>query len=287
MGPTPRAAANGRMIKRFTVSAVMLVLLVGSALAHDMFLIVPDHDVAAGVEIGVSLYNGTFDKSENTIDRDRMIDVTVVDGAGVALHPGADAWADEGATSVLTIATGPPGTLLVGVSTGPRMIELSAEDFNEYLKHDGVLDVLEARTRSGSLDQSANERYSKHVKTLLRVGGESSDTWMHRLGYPVEIVPLVDPAGLAAGDTLEALVLADGEPLAGQLVYASHEGYHSHEDDGTHQEAVRTRTDDDGVVRVEISQPGRWYLRLIHMTTSAEEGVDYISNWATLTFEVH
>ncbi len=251
-----------------------------------MFLIVPDHDVPAGVEIGISLYNGTFDKSENTIDRDRMIDVTLVNGAGAVSHPSADQWTDEESTSVLTVSSGPPGTLLLGVSTRPRMIELSAEDFNEYLRHDGVLDTLAARERDGNLGEAANERYSKHVKTLLRVGGESSDSWQHRLGYPVEFVPLVDPAALGVGDEMKVLVLADGEPLAGQLVYASFGGYHAHGDDGTHQEAVRTRSGDDGVVSFEIGRTGRWYLRMIHMVPSTEEGVDYVSNWATLTFEV-
>ena len=105
--------------------------------------------------------------------------------------------------------------------------------------------------------------------------------------YPVEFVPLVDPAGLSAGDTMAALAMADGEPLAGTLVYASFDGHHGHGDDGTHREAVKMRTDDQGTVRFEITHAGRWYLRLIHMVPVDEEGVDYESNWATLTFEVH
>ncbi|MCP4656515.1 MAG: DUF4198 domain-containing protein, partial [bacterium] len=77
-------------------------------------------------------------------------------------------------------------------------------------------------------------------KTILRVGGETSDSWNRRLGYPVEIVPLADPSVLTAGETLEARVLVDGKPVAGQLVYAGYEGYHALGDDGSHQEAVRT-----------------------------------------------
>ena len=275
------------MIKRLVLSLSVIGLLVGNALAHDMFLIAPDHDVPPDTDITISLYNGTFDKSENTIDRDRMSDVTLVDGEGWVSNPRLDAWRDEGQTSVLTVSSGEPGTLLVGVSTRPRVIELKAADFNEYLRHDGVLDVLDARSRDGSLDQDANEWYAKHVKTLIRVGGESSATWKHRLGYAAEIVPLDDPSELKAGDTLEALVLADGEPLAHHLVYASYAGFRSHEDDGTHQEAVQTRTDRNGIARVEVSQAGRWYLRLIHMVPSTERNIDYVSNWATLTFEVH
>ena len=47
-----------------------------------------------------------------------------------------------------------------------------------------------------------------------------------------------------------------------------------------------TRAGPAGVARIEVTRVGRWYVRLIRMVEAAEEGVDYESNWATLTFEV-
>ena len=41
-----------------------------------------------------------------------------------------------------------------------------------------------------------------------------------------------------------------------------------------------------GIFSFEISHQGRWYVRLIRMVPVPEEGVDYESNWATLTFDV-
>jgi uncharacterized GH25 family protein len=263
-----------------------VALVAVAAFGHDMFLVLPDHDFPEGSRITVALFNGTFDTSENTIDRERMIDVRVIDGANRGAHPSADQWRDEGKTSYLDFQSGPPGTYVVGVSTAPRMIELTAEEFNGYLAHDGVSDVLEARRRDGALDQSAAERYSKHVKTILQVGGSTTESYGHRLGYPVEIVPLANPGDLASGLTLDVLVLAEGEPVSGQLVYASYEGFHSHDDSGAHREAATLRTDEKGVARIELTRSGRWYVRLIRMLPSEDEGVDYESNWATLTFEV-
>jgi uncharacterized GH25 family protein len=266
---------------------VALAFLVAAPLrAHDMFLVVEDHDLPAGTEVAVALYNGTFDKSENAIDRDRMIDVTVIDGAGEVGHPTADQWRDGDDSSILSFSTQGAGTYVVGVSTRPRMIELSADDFNKYLEHDGVLDVLAARDSEGILDRPANERYSKHVKTILQVGGEATETYSTFLGYPIEIVPQANPAALRPGDTLRVLVMADGAPVVKQLVYASYDGYHSRDDSGGHQEAFNTRTDERGVAEIEISRSGRWYVRLIRMLPVDEQGVDYESNWATLTFEV-
>jgi uncharacterized GH25 family protein len=272
-------------MKRLTV-LVALVLTAVAARGHDLFLVVPDHDVPQSSEITVALYNGTFDASENTIDRDRMVDVTVIDGGGEATHPSTDQWWDEETTTFLEFSCGAPGTYVVGVSTAPRLIELTAEEFNEYLEHDGVLDMLEARRRDGVADQDSVERYSKHVKTILQAGGSTSDSYGHRFGYPVEIVPLANPGVLHAGDTLEVLVLAHGKPVVGHLVYASYEGFHFHHRSGTHHEAAKLRTDDRGVATIELARSGRWYVRLIHMVTVDEEDVDYESNWATLTFEV-
>jgi uncharacterized GH25 family protein len=268
-----------------TLGLLGLLLLSTAATAHDMFLVVPDHDLPPQTDVTVSLFNGTFEQSENTIDRERMVDVSVVDGEGEVSHPAVEQWRDQGQVTLLDFRTGSPGTYVVGVSTRARMIELSAEDFNDYLEHDGVLDVLEARRREGTLDRSASERYSKHVKTILQVGETATESYLNRLYYPIEIVPLANPAGLQVGDSLDCLVLADGDPVAGQLVYASYVGYLAGEV-GESREAVRTRTDDAGVARLEISRQGRWYVRLIRMVPSADEGVDYESSWATLTFEV-
>jgi hypothetical protein len=255
-------------------------------MAHDMFLVVSDHHLPADADATVSLFNGTFDRSENSIDRERMLDVSIVDGEGTVVHPGEDRWRDDGDASHLSFRTGTPGTYLIGVSTRARGISLSAEEFNDYLEHDGVLDVLDARREGGALGRDAHERYAKHVKTILQVGDRETDTYRHRLGYPVEIVPLAHPASLQTGETLEVLVLADGKPVAGQLVYASHEGFHSHDEKGGHREAIGTRTDGEGVARIEISRSGRWYVRLIRMVESERDGVDYESNWATLTFQI-
>ena len=272
-------------MKLLTMMLALVALSVPVA-GHDMFLVAESHALPVASTVPISLYNGTFDKSENSIERARMIDVSVVDGQGDIHHPSADQWRDEGNISMLDLETGESGTYVLGVSTRPRMIELSAEDFNEYLKHDGVLDVLAAREKDGSLQQPANERYSKHVKSILQVGEIPSESYLQVLGYPIEIVPQTNPADLEKGDTLRVLVLADGQPAAGQLVYASFAGFHHQDDAGGHQEAVKTRTDERGVAEVDLSQAGRWYVRLIRMLPVDEAGVDYESNWATLTFQV-
>jgi uncharacterized GH25 family protein len=274
------------MRKTFALTIGLLLLVVGSLQAHDMFLKLSDYVLAPNSEAAVALLNGTFEESENIITRDRMLDVSIVHGDGSVTHPDTSRWYDEGKQAMLDFETGAPGTYVLGVSTAPRVIELSAEDFNDYLRHDGVLDVLAMREENGTLDQGARERYSKHVKALVQVGEARSDAYTQPLEYPIEIVPQQNPYDLAQGDDLAVQVLRDGAPVADQIVYASYAGHHTHDDDGDHQEAVQTRTDADGMATISLSETGRWYIRLIHMVQVDEADVDYASNWATLTFEV-
>jgi uncharacterized GH25 family protein len=271
-------------VRHFLLIAFMLTAQ--PSFGHVLFLVVPDHDVPANTQVEIALVNGTFDKSENAISRSRMVDVTYLDGDGKRVSVPTSAWRDEDLKAIVSLNSGGEGTALLGVSTGSRLIEMSAEDFNRYLRNDGVLDTLEARRAAGTLDNPARESYAKHVKTLLRVGGGSSDAWQTVLGYPVELVPLSNPFELRSGDTLRLKVLASGKALPNQLVFASHENFHGHGDDGSHEEAEKARSDKQGVVEIPVSEPGRWYVRLIHMVEDESEEYDYISEWATLTFEV-
>ncbi len=274
------------MTKKTLLTALALLLVVGSLYAHDMFLKLSSYFLAPNTDATIALYNGTFDKSENVITRDRMLDVSIVGPDDEVVHPDTSAWWEKDDVTWLNFKTGEVGTYVLGVSTASRVIDLSSEAFNEYLAHDGVLDALEARKQQGTLGNDASERYSKHVKAIYQVGDKQTDAYAHRLGYPIEIVPLTNPYELGVGASCAVLVLRDGKPVANQLVYASYGGFHAHDDSGTHVEAVKTRTDDGGVARFEVTKKGQWYIRLIHMVESDEEGIDYESNWATLTFEV-
>ena len=50
---------------------------------------------------------------------------------------------------------GATGTYVAGVSTRSRLIDLSADDFNDYLVHEGLTDMLSERQEQGIDDQPA------------------------------------------------------------------------------------------------------------------------------------
>ncbi len=264
----------------------VLVLASSNLFAHDMFLKLRSYIVEPNTKVTVALYNGTFDKSENVITRDRMIDVSLVGPINHRNRINKNQWRDGWYESLLDLDLKSSGTHVIGVSTETRIIELSAEDFNGYLKHDGILDVLEARKKSGEINQPARELYSKHVKTVIQVGTKHTESFNINLGYPIEIILSQNPYTLKKGDELGFQVLRNGKPVINQLVYASYAGFHEHADEGSHVETATMRTNSEGFGKVIISENGEWYLRVIHMVKSDKEGIDYESNWATFTFQI-
>jgi uncharacterized GH25 family protein len=75
--------------------------------------------------------------------------------------------------------------------------------------------------------------------------------------------------------------------MVGQIIYASYVGFERKAYQPNDQrEAVRTTTDLNGAARIRLEEAGHWYVRLIHMVKVDEPDTDYVSNWATLTFEV-
>jgi uncharacterized GH25 family protein len=258
-----------------------LLLVAASAAAHDLFLRARDYFLAQNSAVELLVLNGTFDESEGPVTRDRIRDISLVAPAGTT-HPDTGAWHPRGDTTYLRFRTAESGTYVVGASVLPRVLALSADDFNQYLRSDGIADVLDARRRAGELGKAARERYSKHVKAVLQVGEKRTDQYRTLLGYPAELVPLENPYTLVAGDSLEVRALVDGSSVSGQLVLAG-----GRSAGGKVIAESSARTDAQGVAHVLIHSPGQWYVKFIHMVrVPADREVDYESKWATLTFEV-
>jgi uncharacterized GH25 family protein len=228
----------------------------------------------------VRLLNGYFNRSENAVERDRMLDVSVVTPSGDRVNPPASDWRDENNSASLSFQTGGAGTYVAGVSTKPREITLKAAQFNDYLSHDGLPDTLAQRRRDKEISKSARERYSKHVKTIFQVGENRTNGFKTALGYPVEIITQQNPYELKVGNMLVVLCVKDGNPVANQFVMAGRE---------SNRRVIASpgvRTDEHGIARVKLVGGGKWFVKFIHMTKLNQADLDYESKWASLTFEI-
>lgn len=258
------------------------LLLVGAAVlqAHDLFFKLDSYLVPANAPVRVAVLNGTFQESEDPVAPGRLDGLDLV-AAGQRSGLPRSAWSAEGDTSWLSFRTRDAGTYVIGASTRPREIRLEAEDFNYYLAHEEILDVLVRRAEERELDRPARERYSKHVKAVFQVGEDRSGGFDVVLGHRAELVPLENPYTLDPGDVLPVRVIVDGKPIEGLTVIAGGEG-----EDGQAFDARSVRSDREGVARVPLHRPGRWYVKFIHMVEADDPELEYVSRWATLTFEV-
>ncbi|MGB5983010.1 MAG: DUF4198 domain-containing protein [Nonlabens sp.] len=284
-------------MKKILLAYLAIVLLC----SHDMFLKFDNFFLEPGSQAVLQLFNGTFDASENSIDRNRMLDVSLV-GNGFRVVQDSTQWFERDLTTYLNFKTGESGTWVAGVSTAPRTFTMEAEKFNNYLEHDGVVDMLLSRKRENKLDQDATEKYSKHVKTIFQVGDKRSNDWATELGYPIEFIPLKNPYKLHAGDTMKVKLLLNSEALSNQMVLIGSEAKNEHSHDGgaphtheeeengtsshTHEGQLELRTDENGIIEFELSNAGIWHMRTIYMEEKTGGELTHESNWATLTFAI-
>jgi hypothetical protein len=261
---------------RIILAGILLLLVASVALAHDLFLKLDTYFLEPRTRVRIPVLNGTFTKSENAVAPERLADITLVSPKGRTRLQPSGAWSSgPDNMSLLSVELGDAGTYVVGASTRPRELEMTAEDFNSYLEEDGLPDVLEARRQDNELNRGARERYSKHVKAVFQVGDVRSGEFAVLLGYPAEIVPLENPYTLGTGASLRVRCLVDKRPAANQTVLWGGPG------------AERSaRTDSLGVALVTLDAPGKWYIKFIHMARANRAGLDYESKWATLTFEI-
>lgn len=269
-----------RPLRTVITAAVLLVASVSVLSAHDMFFRLRAYFVAPATPMKIPLLNGTFSKSENSIAWNRVRDLSVAGPAGRVKMDSAS-WDTRGDTSFLSYTTGTAGTYVVGLSTAPNELDMTAEEFNTYLADDGIPDILALRKTNGSLGQKARERYHKHVKAIFQVGETRTDTWQKALGYPAELVPTTNPYDARRGAVLAFRCLVDGKPAANQFVMIG--GRHP---DDSRLPMLSTRCDAQGIVRVTLSATGLWYVKFVHMEPSTDGKVNYESKWASVTFAV-
>jgi uncharacterized GH25 family protein len=285
------------------MTACLLILLISPAVsAHTLFIKPDAFYLPQSQTEAIPLLNGTFFQSQNKVNTSRMTGAAIVTPSGARLVLQESRWRYNGNTTMLDTQFDEPGNYVIGVGTKVRKINVTAETFNKYLINEGLADDAEQRQRLQEQDVRASERYAKFAKAIVQVGDKQTENYAEVLGHRVEIVPLVNPYAIKSGQRFRARILKDGKPLANELVFASHEGFREKNAEGRYKELATLRSDENGIIEWDLTAPGRWYIRFIHLTRLGdaeywysnlliwlgveERRIPYESLWATLTFEV-
>jgi len=270
-------------MKRAKTAILSLSLLAGllrvaAVDGHDLWTVPGRFNLSPGERCRVFINSGDeFPKSDSLLGAHRVASFRMLSSAG---EEELSDFVVDGRSLTVELPPMNEGTVVLALGTKPRLVRLKANEFNEYLKEDGLPQILVLREQRGEMEQAVVERYAKWAKAILRVGdGEKDDIWSRPAGLKMEIVPLNSPYQLDGGGELAAVTLFEGEPVAGLTVTATRAG-------GPRNEVAGV-TDERGQVTLSLLEPGRWSLHTIHMVSVDEDPeADWESFWATLTFEL-
>ena len=263
---------------RVTAACVVAFLVTGAALAgaHDTWLLPASMRIAAGQPVLLRLTSGmAFPADDFAIAPARIARATVrLAGVEAALANPVHRSQSLGYRWRPTTA----GVATFGVELAPKTLTLAPALVGEYLDEIDATPALRAAWAAMPAARQWRERYVKHAATFVRVGAACGDTsWRVPAGLGLEIVPLADPTARRAGDSLPVRVLWHGAPHAGLAIAARPEG-------GTI--AAFAVSDRDGRAMIALPRAGRWLLAGTDLRRSAAPGLEWESDFATVTLGV-
>ena len=277
--PAPDKRVRGLLL------AGAAMLIAAAASAHDLWMVAGRYRLRPGEVSRVFITSGDrFPEGLSLLGEHRVASLVLQGPAG---EEKITAFRVDGKALSFEIRPKEPGSYVLALGTRPRRVRLPADDFEDYLEENGLIQIRELRVELGENEAPAVERYAKWAKTVIDVEGEAETetagdvppAWAREIGHPIEIVPAANPNQLAPGDGLEVRVLFQGEPLEGAIVEGGLAG-------GPRRQ-VEATTDERGRARLSFPEPGRWYLRSLHMVRrDGDPALQWESFWCTLTFEI-
>lgn len=258
---------------RATLAAAAVLVLAGTAGAHDTWLAATAHVPPRSLLRMELTSGGAFPDLESPIEPLGLATSACrIGGADVPMGVGP-AWK----YALRLRAWMPdPGVAVCRVELGPRTRDLGPAEAAHYL------DAIGAQAAVGPLWAQAREprrwreTTTAHAKAVVRVGDAGDETWREPVGLGLEIVPLADPTRLRAGDVLPVRVLKAGRPLAALPLRAVTRG----------RAPALVATDAAGEATVALTASGPWLLAATELRPSAVRPGEWESDFTTLTLDV-
>jgi uncharacterized GH25 family protein len=256
----------------FVLAAIALSCV--ALVAHDMWIEPMTFSPEAGDIVGLRLRVGQ-DFLGDPLPRDPALinQFVVEDREGRKPVVGR-----AGADPAGFVRAAVPGLLVVGYRSNPSAIVQPPDKFTQYLKEEGLESVAASRAARGQAGP-AREVFSRSAKSLLLSGPSSAADGDRSLGFTLELVAERNPYAMRAGQDLPVRLTYENRPLSGALVVAINRS--------NPMQKLSARSGKDGRVRFRLPRGGVWLVKAVHMV-EAPAGVDadWVSYWASLTFEV-
>ena len=264
------------MTQRLWITFAAAALLAAPVSAHDFWLAAENWAPAPGGMVTITAGIGerfpsrtTFRARDNWLADWRLIGP----GAEPTVRPN---FQKNDLVLAADISLPSPGAYLGVAVVSAQTIEMKGPEFTEYLKEEGLEQIIEARRIAGERDKTTKERYARYAKVALRTGAGTGSHLSTPVGIKAEFVPASDPTAVRPGDALTVQLLADGKPVANAAVVAVTAGEGG---------IVRATTDSAGRATFKIDRNGPWLVKTVHMVRLAPPSeAEWESYWVTLAF---
>lgn len=253
--------------------AALALLMAGGVQAHEFWIVPHDAQTRTDAQVLFELRIGSGLPGKQSPRIPGLVaDFTATDANG--------AYAVRGHDNSLVIGHVRPrvsGATIAALRTHEAQITLPANEFEDYLREEGLEKVIRQRQQTGDTAEPGSELYSRCAKAIILVDGKSNG-FDNTVGLPLELVPLTEPLGWQPGQDYHLRLLRDGKPLAGTLVKAQLQGKKRY--------LLKTVTNAQGEVGIALPEPGVWLFSAVDMEPSSSLEVDWQSLWASVTLAV-
>ena len=259
------------------ITLIVFMLLTGLLFGHE-FWIQPDKYIYGRGE----MVNLKFVSGENFTGKNWKGNKSRVENLQLFF----DKVSDTGLHKDLTNAEGDSlqaifmdeGTVVVALQTKNNFIELNANDFNNYLKEDGLDNALNYRIEKGDTAKPGKEFYQRSAKAILQIGNKYTSTYKKKTGLPLDIVPDDNPYTVAKDGNFKVKIFFRGEPLKNTKVKV----WHKLNENMSVQEY---KTDDDGELKFFLDSEGQWMISCVKMERLENNAkAEWQSYWGTVTW---
>ena len=170
------------------------------------------------------------------------------------------------------------GTHVLALETNHSFIELEADEFEAYLREDGLESALEYRQQHGEQQMKGRERYKRCTKLMVQAGEEFDQTYKQPAYMAIEIFPVEHPYKRKEGKPASFKILFENKPLANAKVRC---WYKSSTDFNVQIQTSNKK----GEVSFEQKGDGRYMISVVHMVRVQNDAkVDWESTWGTLIY---
>lgn len=247
-------------MRHFFWWTLLIVLIPASVSAHSLFIQSGRHHVHAGKGSPLFFCYGHHFPVDDAVRRGKLSYVKIISPQSeirdVSLR-------DEKCLHSYIVDYEEPGTYVLTAETTPGYFTIWHD--TKGRKRHSIKPMSAVVKKAATIDTSL--RSSQWAKSYVTCDAPSP-VFPGNIGLPLELVPSRDITQVKSGESIEIKVYSSGKPFAGPGYWdATYDGFSTQAED---MYIPRTKIE-DGIFRLPVDVPGRWYVRFFTKTEAAKE----------------